>query len=148
MEIDSTSADMSEHDSTQIPSMSSHATHPPSPRQVYAHELRAGPTAALEHLRLLWDQRPPGDLSPDCELVAALTALRERFVNPKELENWGGRGIVRDIDELGADLWAACIQCNLVSLLLDMAKIDNVNTQPRVRAPFLRDCTDDDVNYP
>lgn len=65
-------------------------------REAYAQELRAGPTLALEHLRHLWNQCPPGDLPLDCELLKALTVLRERFVNPDELQNWGGHGIVRE----------------------------------------------------
>ena len=104
-----------------------------SQREVYAQALRAGPTSALEHLRLLWNQRPPGILPLDCELIEVLTGLRERFVSLDMLQNRDGRGIVCDVDGLGADLWAACIQCNLLSLLLDMSAIDHMELQPRVR---------------
>ncbi|KZV69164.1 hypothetical protein PENSPDRAFT_753611 [Peniophora sp. CONT] len=119
---------MSEHGDTQSDILHANSA---SQREAYAQEIRDGPTSALEHLRLLWNQRPPGMLSPECDLVVDLTVLSERFVNPDEHEYWEGRGIVRDVDQLGADLWAACIKCNLLSLLTDMALFGGLETQSR-----------------
>lgn len=100
-----------------------------------AQDLRAGPTSALERLRLLWLQRPSGVLSPDCELIDALSVLAERFVNPDEIEKW--KGLMPNIDHIGADLWAACVKCDLLGLLIDMVTSEGLMTQPRVSTSVL-----------
>ena len=83
----------------------------------FLQSLHKGPTAALEHLRSLWQSRVPGPITQGNELVKSTRDLMMRFIIAASGRTIDPDRIAQAMDQ---ELLRACFDSEILLLFADM----------------------------